>query len=72
MGKAVLITGASSGIGEGIARELGASGANVLLGARRCERIEKIASDIRSAGGVAETSRRWWARGSRLVPLCRR
>ncbi|SSC71024.1 unnamed protein product [Ciceribacter sp. T2.26MG-112.2] len=55
MGKTVLITGASSGIGEGIARELGASGANVLLGARRCDRIEKIASDIRSAGGVAET-----------------
>ena len=40
MDKVILITGASSGIGEGIARELGKTGAKVLLGARRVERIE--------------------------------
>jgi len=54
MQKVILITGASSGIGEGIARELGNAGAMVLLGARRLERIEAIAAEIRGAGGVAQ------------------
>lgn len=53
MNKVILITGASSGIGEGIARELGNAGAKVLLGARRLERIETIADEIRSEGGIA-------------------
>lgn len=54
MDKVILITGASSGIGEGIARELGSTGAKVLLGARRLERIEAIAAEIRSTGGIAD------------------
>ncbi|MCZ3382360.1 SDR family oxidoreductase [Kosakonia sp. SOY2] len=54
MDKVIVITGASSGIGEGMARELGNAGAKVLLGARRLERIEAIAAEIRSAGGIAE------------------
>ncbi len=54
MDKVILITGASSGIGEGIARELGASGAKVLLGARRSDLIEAVAQDISNAGGTAE------------------
>lgn len=54
MDKVILITGASSGIGEGIARELGTAGAKVLLGARRVERIDAIAADICSAGGIAD------------------
>ncbi len=37
--KVVLITGASSGIGEGTARQLAANGARVVLGARRTERL---------------------------------
>lgn len=53
MDKIVLVTGASGGIGEGIARELGAAGAKVLLGARRQDRIEAIAGKIREAGGTA-------------------
>ena len=53
MDKVILITGASSGIGEGIARELGAAGARVLLGARRVEHIEAIAAAIEDAGGTA-------------------
>lgn len=55
MDKTVLVTGASSGIGESIARELAAHGAKVLLGARRTDRIHAVAQDIRKAGGVAET-----------------
>ncbi len=54
MDKVVLITGASGGIGEGIARELGDAGAKVLLGARRLDRIEAIAAEIRNAGGTAQ------------------
>lgn len=54
MDKVILITGASSGIGEGIARELGTAGAKVLLGARRVERTEAIAAEICSAGGIAK------------------
>jgi len=54
MDKVILITGASSGIGEGIARELGKAGAKVLLGARRLDRIEAIAAEIRSTGGITE------------------
>lgn len=53
MDKVILITGASSGIGEGIARELGTAGAKVLMGARRLDRTEAIAEDIRKAGGTA-------------------
>ncbi|WP_370301801.1 SDR family oxidoreductase [Pseudooceanicola sp.] len=54
MDKVILITGASSGIGEGIARELGSAGAKVLLGARRLDRIEAVAADIKKAGGIAK------------------
>jgi NADP-dependent 3-hydroxy acid dehydrogenase YdfG len=54
MDKIILITGASSGIGEGIARELGGAGATMLLGARRLKRVEAVAAEIREAGGVAE------------------
>ncbi|NJL42847.1 MAG: SDR family oxidoreductase [Pseudanabaena sp. SU_2_4] len=52
--KVVVITGASSGIGEATARVLARNGANVILGARRTDRLEAIANDIRSEGGVAE------------------
>ncbi len=53
-GKVVIITGASSGIGEATARLLAREGATVVLGARRAERLEKLASEIRSEGGTAE------------------
>jgi NADP-dependent 3-hydroxy acid dehydrogenase YdfG len=53
--KIVLITGASSGIGAETARHLAASGAKVVMGARRTERLDEIAAGIRLAGGTAET-----------------
>ncbi|WGF90287.1 SDR family oxidoreductase [Marinivivus vitaminiproducens] len=55
--KVVLITGASSGIGAGIARELGAAGAKIMLGARRTERLEALAEEIEANGGDARTRR---------------
>jgi NADP-dependent 3-hydroxy acid dehydrogenase YdfG len=54
-GTVVAITGASSGIGEATARLLAAGGAPVVLGARRTDRIDIIAQDIRDAGGQAIT-----------------
>ncbi|WP_455922552.1 SDR family oxidoreductase [Pseudomonas putida] len=52
-GKVVVITGASSGLGEATARHLAALGAKVVLGARRLERLQTIAQEIRAAGGEA-------------------
>ena len=46
-GKVVAITGASSGIGEATARLLADGGAKVVLGARRTERLDDIAREIR-------------------------
>ncbi len=49
-GKWVLITGASSGFGAAAARHFGAAGAKLLLGARRVDRLEKVAAEAKSAG----------------------
>jgi len=51
--KVVIITGASSGMGEAAARHLAQLGAVVVLGARRADRIEKLAKDIQQTGAQA-------------------
>lgn len=50
--KVVLITGASSGIGAGIARELSAAGMTIVIGARRIDRLEALARELQAAGGT--------------------
>ena len=50
----MVVTGASSGIGEGLARELAGAGAVLTLVARRRERLQELAREIAEAGGSAE------------------
>jgi NADP-dependent 3-hydroxy acid dehydrogenase YdfG len=57
--KVVLITGASSGIGEATARVLASRGARVVLGARRTDRLSSLASQIESRGGSVRFRRLW-------------
>lgn len=52
-GKVVVITGASSGLGEATAKHLSAQGAIVVLGARRVDRIQSLAQELIDKGGKA-------------------
>ncbi len=52
--KVVVVTGASSGIGEATAREFAREGARVILAARRVDRLEALAQEINSMGTGAE------------------
>lgn len=47
MNKTVLITGASSGIGEGCARKFASEGARIILNSRSADRLESLASELR-------------------------
>jgi NAD(P)-dependent dehydrogenase (short-subunit alcohol dehydrogenase family) len=53
-GKTAVITGASRGLGEAMARALSGSGANIALIARDLKRLESVRDSIRSTGGTAE------------------
>ncbi|HEY9707348.1 MAG TPA: SDR family NAD(P)-dependent oxidoreductase, partial [Oculatellaceae cyanobacterium] len=51
--KVVIITGASSGIGEATAKLLASKGAKVVLGARREQQLRQLVDEIQKAGGQA-------------------
>jgi short-subunit dehydrogenase len=52
-GKKILITGASSGIGAELARQIGDAGGEVILVSRTREKLEEIAKDVEERGGTA-------------------
>ena len=52
-GKVALVTGASSGIGYGIALALAAQGAKVIVAARRMDKLKTLVDEIKKAGGEA-------------------
>ncbi|MEP6894854.1 MAG: SDR family oxidoreductase [Chloroflexota bacterium] len=54
-GKVVIVTGASSGIGEATARQFGREGAKLVLAARRVDRLETLAKEISAMNTDAET-----------------
>ena len=67
-GKTVIVTGASSGIGEGCARRFAAEGANVVLAARRKDKLDRIAAELGASQTlvtVADVSKR--AEGESMV-----
>jgi NADP-dependent 3-hydroxy acid dehydrogenase YdfG len=55
--KIVLVTGASSGIGQATASRLAREGHHVVIGARREDRLTKLADEISAAGGRVDTCR---------------
>lgn len=57
-GKVVVITGASSGIGEATARTLASAGAKVVLGARRSDRITGLADELGGAARATDVTKR--------------
>ena len=54
LGQRVVVTGASRGLGRGCALAFAAEGARVLLIARKRDELDSVATEIRTAGGVAE------------------
>jgi len=68
-GKVALVTGASSGLGRGMALALAGAGARVVLLARREATLEAVAADIRAAGGEAAVLTGDLAERPRLSPI---
>ena len=54
-GKVVIVTGASSGIGEAAAREFGREGATVVLAARRVDKLQALAQEVNAMNTGAQT-----------------
>ncbi len=55
-GKRALVTGSSSGLGEAIAKRLASEGARLVIHGRNAERAERVAAEIRAAGGEAHVA----------------
>ncbi len=70
-GKTVLLTGASSGIGEQVAEQLARAGARLLLVARSRDKLEQIADNIHKKGGSAFVYTADLANGEEVDALCR-
>ncbi len=68
----IVITGASSGIGEAAARQLAAGGARLCLIARREDELRRVQADIQAAGGRAEIHAADLADGASVDALCTR
>jgi short-subunit dehydrogenase len=66
-----LVTGASSGIGRALARELATNGVPVMLAARRCEMLERVRAEIEARGGRARVVQLDVADTERAVPALR-
>lgn len=62
--KVVIITGASSGIGEATAYKLAEKGAKLVLGARREDKLKTIVENIKSKGGESDYGRLAYGIGS--------
>ena len=67
--KKAIVVGASSGIGEAMARRLAAQGAEVALVARRHDELERVAAAIRSTGGKAHVHVHDAAQSGEAAPL---
>jgi NADP-dependent 3-hydroxy acid dehydrogenase YdfG len=65
--KVVIITGASSGVGEATARRLGASGAKLMLAARREGRLKDLVAAIQKTGGTVPIESPMW----QIAPRCK-
>lgn len=65
-GKVVVITGASSGIGEATARMLAGQGARLVVGARRVERLATLVDELRDTDAELKRSMEEWR--SRAIP----
>lgn len=64
--KVVILTGASSGIGEATARHLSRKGHHLFIGARRIEKLTALATELRATGGMLMP----WQLTSRDQKIC--